>query len=129
MSAGDNFDRRLAVFPLAPVSACVSLGYHLTNRPHVRLFQYHRDDHTWAWPRCQAPAQDIIVSGLDTEDQECRAVAFLFHYSAVITDASIERLGLPIDRRIDFKVHRPSTAWLQHQEQIKWAAFEREASV
>jgi hypothetical protein len=42
LQGGDIFDFRLAVFALAPVSACVSLGYHLTNRPHVRLFQYHR---------------------------------------------------------------------------------------
>jgi hypothetical protein len=124
MTSGDDFDRRIAVYPLAPVSACVSFGYHLTNRPHVRLFQYHRDDRTWAWPRRLVPAQDIVVSGLDEEDESCQAVAFLFHYSAIITDVAIMGLGVPLDRRVDFRVQRPSTAWLQHPEQIKWAAFE-----
>src|SRR5437899_2831192 len=37
LAGEDTFDRRIAVFPLAPVSACISLGYHLTSRPHVRL--------------------------------------------------------------------------------------------
>jgi hypothetical protein len=124
LAEGDAFDRRLAVFPLAPVSACLSLGYHLTNRPHVRLFQYHRDDRTWAWPRRSAPAHDIMVSGLEETDQNCRAVAFLFHYSAVITDTAITGLGLRGERRVDFRVPQPSTAWLQHPDQLKWAAFE-----
>lgn len=46
---GDAFTTRLAVFPLAPVSACVGLGYLLTNRPWTRAFQFHRDDRSWAW--------------------------------------------------------------------------------
>ena len=124
MATGDHFDRRIAVFPLAPVSACISLGYHLTSRPNVRLFQYHRDDHTWAWPRPLAPAQDIVVSRLEQEDLNCRSVAFLFHFSAVIRDASVIGLNIPLDRRIDFRVLEPSTVWLQHPEQIKWAALE-----
>jgi hypothetical protein len=124
LAGGDAFDRRFAVFPLAPVSACLSLGYYLTNRPHVRLFQYHRDDRTWAWPRRSAPAQDITVYGIDSEDRSCRTVAFLFHYSAVVTDAAIAGLESPLERRIDFRVPQPSTAWLQHPEQVKWAGFE-----
>jgi hypothetical protein len=124
LAAGDAFDRRLAVFPLAPASACISLGYHLTNRPHVRLFQYHRDDRTWAWPKRPTPAQDIIVSGLEEEDRKCRAVAFLFHYTAVITDAEIMGTAVPVERRVDFRVPQPSTGWLQHPEQMKWVAFE-----
>jgi hypothetical protein len=53
LSGEDTFDRRIAVFPLTPVSACISLGYHLTSRPHVRLFQHHRDDLAAA-PRARA---------------------------------------------------------------------------
>jgi hypothetical protein len=124
LAEGDAFDRRLAVFPLAPVSACLSLGYHLTNRPHVRLFQYHRDERSWAWPKRSVPAQDITVSGLDKEDRSCRAVAFLFHLSAIVTDPAIAGLGLSLERRIDFRVPQPSTGWLQHPEQVKWAGFE-----
>jgi hypothetical protein len=124
LAEGDTFDRRLAVFPQAPVSACISLGYHLTNRPHVRLFQYHRDDRTWAWPLRPAPALDITVSGLDREDGTSRSAAFLFHYTAVVTDNAIEGLGVSNGPRIDFRVPHPSTGWLQHPEQVKLAAFE-----
>jgi hypothetical protein len=124
LADGDAFDRRLAVFPSAPVSACLSLGYHLTNRPHVRLFQYHRDERTWAWPSRSVPTPDIAVSGLDGEDRSCRTVAFLFHLSAVVTDAALGDLGLPLVRRVDFRVPQPSTGWLQHPEQVKWAGLE-----
>jgi SMODS-associated and fused to various effectors sensor domain len=124
LQGGDIFDFRLAVFALAPVSACVSLGYHLTNRPHVRLFQYHRDERTWVWPRQTAPAQDLVISGMDSANQRCRSVSFLFHLSAEISDTALAGLGNVQQQRIDFRVPLPSTACLQHPDQIKWIAFE-----
>jgi hypothetical protein len=124
MTVEDAFDQRIAVFPLAPVSACISLGYHLTNRPNVRNFQYHRDDRTWAWPRLAAPAQDITVSGLNEADPDCRIVTFLFHFSAVIVDAALAEIAEPTGRRVDYRVGAPSTAWLQHPDQVRWAAVE-----
>ncbi len=124
MSAGDIFDQRIAVFPIAPVSACIALGYHLTSRPNVRHFQHHRDDRTWAWPRHAVAAQDITVSGLDEEDSGCRVVTFLFHFSVTIADAALAELPEPGDRRVDLRVGSPSTAWLRHPDQVKWAAFE-----
>jgi len=33
LAGDDAFGPRIAVFPPAPVSACISLGYHLTSRP------------------------------------------------------------------------------------------------
>ena len=41
LNQGDPFNKRFAVFPLAPVSACIATGYALTNRPKVRVFQHH----------------------------------------------------------------------------------------
>jgi hypothetical protein len=123
--AGDDvFDRRLAIFPLAPVSTCVSLGYHLTSRPHIRLFQYHRDERSWLWPRRAAPAQDIVVSGLDAKPAHSQAATFVFHYSAVITDEALGEAGAPLDFRVDFRVPEPTTGWLQHPNQLTWAALE-----
>jgi SMODS-associated and fused to various effectors sensor domain len=124
LSGEDTFDRRIAVFPLTPVSACISLGYHLTSRPHVRLFQHHRDERSWAWPRRLAPAQDIVVSGLDGEPHRGRAATFAFHYSAAITDDVLIEATAPLDFRVDFRVPQPSTAWLQHPDQLTWAALE-----
>ena len=128
MTGDDVFDQRIAVFPLAPVSACLSLGYHLTSRPNVRLFQHHRDDRTWAWPHMAMPAHDITVTGLGNSDAECRVATFLFHLSAVITDAVVAEPAEPAGRRIDVRVEAPSTSWLHHPDQIKWvAAASREA--
>ena len=122
--ADDSFDRRIAVFPLAPVSACISLGYHLTSRPHVRLFQHLRDERSWAWPRRLAPAQDIVVSGLDGSPHRRCAATFAFHYSAAITDEVLVEAGASLDFRADFRVPHPSTGWLQHPDQLTWAALE-----
>jgi hypothetical protein len=118
--AGDDiFDRRIAIFPLAPVSACISLGYHLTSRPHVRLFQHFRDERSWVWPRRSVPAEDIVASGLDVAPpSDCRAVTFLFHFSANITDDVLDEASVPLDWRVDFRVANPTTAWLQHPDQL-----------
>jgi hypothetical protein len=124
LADGDAFDRRIAIFPLAPISACISLGYHLTSRLNVRLFQHHRDERTWAWPRRPAPAQDIIVSGLDTRPPRDCPATFLFHFSATIADDSVVEAAVPLDFRVDIRVPTPTTGWLQHPEQINWAAFE-----
>jgi hypothetical protein len=124
LAGDDAFDRRIAVFPLAPVSACMSLGYHLTSRPHVRLFQYHRDEHTWVWPRRLAPAQDINVLDCDRTPPNVREATFVFHYSAVISDEVLSEAGVPLDLRFDIHVRQPSTGWLQHADQITWGAFE-----
>jgi hypothetical protein len=124
LAGDDAFERRIAVFPLAPVSACLSLGYHLTSRPNVRLFQYHRDERSWGWPQRPAPAQDITVGGLDANPAHCHAATFLFHYSASITDEVLVEAHAPLELRVDFRVPEPSTGWLQHPSQLIWAAAE-----
>ena len=118
LADADPFDFRLALFPLAPVSACIALGFHLTSRPHVRLFQYHRDGRSWAWPRREAPPSDISVGGLETADGGCRDVSFLFHLSAPISDAAIAGTPGASGRRIDLHVPEPGTGWLQHPDQL-----------
>lgn len=123
LSEGDAFERRIAVFPLAPISACISLGYHLTSRPHVRLFQNHRDEQSWAWPRRMVPAQDIVASDIEAV-ADAKAVTFVFHYSANITDDALAEASIPLEHRIDFRVPNPTTGWLQHPDQITWAALE-----
>jgi hypothetical protein len=124
LAAEDTFDRRIAIFPLAPVSACISLGYHLTSRPHLRLFQHHRDERSWVWPRRLAPAQDIVVAGLDGKPHHDRAATFVFHYSATITDDVLIEAAAPLEFRVDFRVPESSTGWLRHPDQLTWAALE-----
>jgi len=124
LAGDDAFDRRIAIFPIAPVSSCISLGYHLTSRPNVRLFQHHRDDRSWAWPKRPLPADDIVVSGLERTLPDCDAATFVFHLSATITDDALTEAGAPLGCRVDVRVAEPATNWLQHPEQLKWAALE-----
>lgn len=121
LADADPYDFRLAVFPLAPVSACIALGFFLTNRPHVRLFQFHRDEHTWAWPKRDPLGPDITVDGLDTYDHSSREVAFVFHLSANIAYAAIAA-SPAICRLVNLRVAQPGTGWLQHQDQLKTLA-------
>lgn len=118
LAGDDAFDKRIAVFPIAPVSACLALGYHLTSRPHVRVFQHDRDEKTWAWPRRALPADDICVRGLDGKSRVADAVTFVFHFSATVTDDVLAEAGAPLSARIDIGIETPSTTWLQHPEQL-----------
>jgi hypothetical protein len=120
LKTGDPFDFRIAVFPLAPVSACLALGYCLTNRPRVRLFQYHRDDHTWAWPDNFPLPNDITVTGLS--DHNVRSpgeIAIAFDLSASVTDDVIHEVNPQFLGKVHISVPSPNTGWLQHSEQLK----------
>jgi hypothetical protein len=118
LAGDDAFDKRIAVFPVAPVSACLALGYHLTSRPHVRLFQHHRNEQSWAWPKRPLQPDDIGVAGVDGAVRDSDAVIFAFHFSAAVTDEALVEAGAPLDCRIDIGVKAPSTTWLQHPEQL-----------
>jgi hypothetical protein len=88
----------------------------------VRLFQHHRDDRSWVWPRQAPPAHDITVTGLGNDDSGSQVATFLFHLSAVITDAAVAELAEPIGRRVNVQVEAPSVSWLRSSDQIKWIA-------
>jgi hypothetical protein len=118
LAGDDAFDKRIAVFPIAPVSACLALGYHLTSRPHVRLFQHHRDEQSWVWPRRALPPDDIILNGLDGDSRDADAVTIAFHFSATVSDEALVEAGAPLTCRINIGIESPSTMWLQHPEQM-----------
>ena len=120
LDSGDPFDFRLAVFPLAPVSACLGLGYYLTNRPRVRLFQYHRDDHSWAWfDESPKPGEIFTTSLPNVPHAESGDIAIRFHLSATIQDEDLKDLGTEFSNVIDIKIPSPNTGWLRSQEQLK----------
>jgi hypothetical protein len=72
--------------------------------------------------RALTPAQDIAVSGVDGSVSDARAVAFLFHFSAEITEAALADVVPASMPRIQFRVTDPSTGWLVHRDQVTWAA-------
>ncbi len=126
-SAGDPFNNRFAVFPLAPVSTCLYLGYLLTNRPSVQLFQFHRDERPWQWP-----ANAGARSGLSI-DTICRAdnpteVAFLFELSASVDRDRVRSLLPGTMEVLSINVADPRTNWLRSPRQlIELARLAREA--
>jgi hypothetical protein len=117
---GDHFEQRFAVFPLAPVSSCIAAGYLLTSRPRVRLFQYHRDHQSWAWPRATTANTTIEPKGLPSRHASSHeAVAVCFHISARILHS---RLPKPFARSplvVDVTVPHPSTSWLRSPDQLQ----------
>lgn len=120
LHGGDGFDRRIAVFPLAPVSACVAMGYMLTSRPNVRLFQHYRSTRTWAWPSSSLQAADLSVTGIPrTATRRKGDVALCFHLSATICRDDIRSLKLPLIGRVDIRAANPSTDWLRHEQQLR----------
>ncbi|KPL87558.1 hypothetical protein SE18_10875 [Herpetosiphon geysericola] len=115
----DPFESRIAVFPLAPISACITLGYHLTNRPRVRLFQYHRDNQSWRWPDIPTPEDSLSIINLPAEvDNNSGELAICFNLSSYITEDCISELGQSFINRINVTLDDPSTGWLQHPDQL-----------
>jgi hypothetical protein len=120
LAPNDPVDFRLAIFALAPVSACLALGYYLTSRPNVRLFQYHRDEHSWAWPNDGPPPLNMGVTGLPATVLADRGeVAICFHLSASINQESLLETGKQFAGQVDIAADRPSTGWLIHPDQLK----------
>lgn len=114
----DSLSSRIAVFPLAPVSACLFSGYLLTNRLNVRAFQYHRDDATWAWPKDARQTTSPTFLEVEESSSASADVLFLFEFSAPI-DASLARLRIGGDQAVyRCSVQDPSTAWLKSKAQL-----------
>jgi hypothetical protein len=112
----DSFEKRVAVFPLARVTACLYAGYVLTNRPNVQLFQYHRDEHTWAWPTNGKAASEPQVSIEGSASPE--HILFAFELSARV-DAQPLLSNLPSVALFRIAIDSPTTHWLQHPQQLR----------
>lgn len=114
----DAVASRVAVFPLAPVSACVYAGYLLTNRLNVRGFQYHRDQATWIWPKNSEGLTMPVTAGPVGSTSASAETLFLFELSArVDASATLEATGK--DRAV-YRCSVPdlSTGWLKSKAQL-----------
>ena len=114
----DSVASRVAVFPLAPVSACIYSGYLLTNRLNVRGFQYHRDHATWTWPKSPDVLTMPTVAGPVDSTSLSAEVFFLFELTAPI-DAS-KLLEATCGDRAVYQCSIPdlSTGWLKSKTQL-----------
>lgn len=118
--AGDPFEKRFAVFPLAPVSACVALGYLLTDRPNVRLFQHHRQDRTWGWISIPTLQRDLTTAFPATPDSAAREIAICFHLSAAIAISDLPEQFANGANVVHVRVEHPSVQWLKEPAQLEW---------
>lgn len=117
LAVGDLFESRFAVFPLAPVTACLYLGYLLTNRPTVQLFQFHRDERTWAWSKLPANRDGISVVNLNSPENASDA-AFLFELSASMDRERVTSILPARTQVVAASVQSPRTSWLQSPRQL-----------
>jgi hypothetical protein len=114
----DPLSSRIAVFPLAPVSACLFSGYLLTNRLNVRAFQYHRDDATWAWPKDARQPTSPTFLEIEESPSASADVLLLFELTAPV-DASLARSRIGGEQAVyQCSVPDPSTAWLKSKTQL-----------
>lgn len=114
----DPLSARIAVFPLAPTSACVFTGFLLTNRLNVRAFQYHRDDSSWIWPSGQVPLTMPTIKQTVQSGSPSAEVFILFELSSLI-DASELQDNIGGDQAV-FRclISNPSTSWLRSKSQL-----------
>jgi hypothetical protein len=118
IESSDSVASRVAVFPLAPVSACIYAGYLLTNRLNIRGFQYHRDQATWAWPKdppaLTMPTVEESVKSVDPSAE----LFFLFELTAPID--AVELLEGRAGDRAVYRCSVPdrSTGWLKNKSQL-----------
>lgn len=115
----DPFNKRFAIFPLAPISACITLGYCLTDRPRVKLFQYHRHAQSWDWDDSRHSDSKSTILGLPDKTIRRRGeIVICFEISATIQKAHRKTVGRNIIGQVCLQVSRPSTAWLRSSDQL-----------
>ena len=118
IARSDSISSRIAVFPLAPVSACIYTGYLLTNRVNVRAFQYHRDDAAWTWrPTKETSSMPTFMEAVSSPSKSAELL-FLFQLTAPI-DIEDLRVRVGGEQAIyECSVADPSTAWLANKTQL-----------
>jgi hypothetical protein len=111
---------RFAIFSLSPIPLCIHLGFVLSDRLEVQLFQYHRDLQSWRWPGDQTGAdKEFRVQGLPRKAVKgtCEALIRVSLSATVKSEQAIEACGdLPV--QIHISVRSPDVMWLHRPEQL-----------
>jgi hypothetical protein len=119
LSSSTPAERRLAVFSLTRIPLAVHLGYLLSDRCRVQLFQYHRDEQQWRWPTA-LPAQ-ITLPAVEREVLDVSTAGSLV--LRVSLSATVDRalahgmVGDPV-ADVHISVPTPSVNWLRCREQL-----------
>lgn len=110
---------RFAVFSLSPIPLAIHLGYQLSDRVEVRLFQYDRDRQTWAWHSDrERAASHFIVEGLPEESiSGCVEAVVRVSLSARVTSVDTDAV-VQAPLQVDLRVEEPDVTWLRHPDQL-----------
>jgi hypothetical protein len=110
---------RYAVFPLSDIPLLLHLGFVLSDRADVKLFQYHRERRSWGWAADGEADTDIRVAGLpDATDDRTGEVCVLVSLSAQIQSQQVAPWTAEALGTIEISVADPDTRWLKHPEQL-----------
>jgi hypothetical protein len=115
----DCYSKRFAIFPLAPVSACISFGYLLTNRPNTRLFQHHHQERNWKWKTQDKSDAEFQITGLPENPISSRgSLCIAFSISRQVTNSDINAICKNKMGIVEIKISRPSRYWLKNEQQM-----------
>ncbi len=113
-------ERRFAIFSLTAIPLAVHLGFILSDRCRVALFQYYRDKGSWVWPSEQLNS----ISGLSTSKtilskNVSGEVIFRISLSATVTQQVCHPLVKNPIADIHIEAEKPSVDWLVARNQLK----------
>ncbi len=112
-------ERRLAVFSLTRIPLAVHLGYALSDRCRIAVYQYHRDEPQWAWPAtldatCTLATASREVVSADEDGDLIIRVSLSATVTAEVTRAVV---GAPV-AEVHIAVDEPSVMWLRSRQQL-----------
>lgn len=122
-------DRRLAVFSLTRIPLAVHLGYVLSDRYRVSLYQFHRDSSSWRWPGADGGTGIRTEYVWNEDDARQKGGAVI----RVSLSAEVKRTltqDLVSDPLVDVHITTddPSLMWLRSRTQLdELSAHYREA--
>jgi hypothetical protein len=112
---------RFGIFALSPIPLLIHLGYVISDRVQVDLFQYDRERKSWTWDAelARTADLDIMVTGVPKGVVKSRGeVVVRVSLSARIATSDTATATANALAEIDIGVHKPSVMWLRTPEQL-----------
>ncbi len=112
-------ERRLAVFSLTRIPLAVHLGYALSDRCRVVVYQYHRDEQQWSWPPALENSSTLARASQEVFSRDATgALVIRVSLSAKVTrEVTTAVVDSPI-AEVHISVDEPSVTWLRNRQQL-----------
>lgn len=113
-------ERRFAIFSLAPISLAIHLGFILSDRCRLSLFQYHRDRSSWKWPDLGKSSQSHIKTvWSENRKDDQGAIVVRVSLSAFINDELVESVVANPIAEAHLSAENPDVNWLKSLDQLE----------